>query len=263
MLGLYIMLNPVIKEPSIQHNNMTEHLELVGLGNITTVPSVIGIGDSFQIYATVSNDDPWPITFDDGCASPITASFDKNVVVQHGVTCFAISKMVLNPGQKIRVHGPSIGTIYNTTTQGKTNAAVTFSYQVQGITNSITMNTNIPIFPLSHFLHPVPTIDLVAQSNNDCNGILEEKMQEQGRSVNQQKAIDLAQSDFSLRMKILFGGYQFNSIFNTWSFDKDCNLTWKDVNVVFQSGDTNIVVSEDPQLTKVINVTEQYHTGHF
>lgn len=100
------------------------------------------------------------------------------------------------------------------------------------------------------------------KTNPNCSNI-ENKMQDQGRSVNEEKAKDLAQSDFSLRLKMLFGGYHYAGIFNEWSWDKNCNLIWKDVNVVFQSSSTNIVVSESPDLTRVISVTTQYPTGRY
>jgi hypothetical protein len=99
-------------------------------------------------------------------------------------------------------------------------------------------------------------------TNPNCSNI-ESETQNRGSSVNEEKAKDLAQSDFRVRMKILFGGYHYTGIFNEWSWDKNCNLTWKDVNVVFQSSTTNIVVSEDPDLTRVISITTQYPTGHY
>jgi hypothetical protein len=76
------------------------------------------------------------------------------------------------------------------------------------------------------------------------------------------KAISLAtgQSEFQAKIK----GYKstFNSIFNEWSFDVNCNLTWKDVGIVYTITNAtgfakNVVVIENPSLTKVMNVTVQ------
>lgn len=115
------------------------------LVNIVTEPERVIAGNSFQIYATVKNVGPWPITFHDGCTSPLTVSFDKNVQIQNEIGCNAISSEVINPGEQVRVHGPRTGLVYNATAVGTTNATITFSYQDKGNTYNITTYKQIAI----------------------------------------------------------------------------------------------------------------------
>jgi hypothetical protein len=126
------------------------------LANIVTEPEMVTIGNSFQIYVTVNNTNPWPITFYDGCTSPLTVSFDKNVQIQNEVGCNAISNEVINPGQAVRVHGPSPGVVWNATTVGITNATITFSYQNRGNNMNITTYKQITLVHLWHLLHILP-----------------------------------------------------------------------------------------------------------
>jgi hypothetical protein len=117
------------------------------LKNIVTEPEILTVGNTFQIYATINNTNLWPITFHDGCTSPLTISFDKNVQIKNEVGCYAMSNDVVNPGQMVRVHGPSSGVVYNATAIGNTNATVTFSYQNQGNDINITTFKQILIEP--------------------------------------------------------------------------------------------------------------------
>jgi hypothetical protein len=103
--------------------------EGIELANIQTSPSQIHVGDSFKINATVVNDSPDTITFNGGCLSPLSATFDKNVAIGQAMSCFAIFNVELKPGQNTTVVGPSSANPYSATSSGTTNANVTFSYQ--------------------------------------------------------------------------------------------------------------------------------------
>lgn len=112
-----------------------------------TEPEILTVGNTFQIYATINNTNPWPITFHDGCVSPLEISFDKNVKIQNETGCYAIANEVVNSWQMARVHGPSSGIVYNATAIGSINATITFSYQNQGNVINITSFKQITIEP--------------------------------------------------------------------------------------------------------------------
>jgi hypothetical protein len=113
--------------------------------DITTEPQIVTIGNPFLIYANVWNTDQYPILFNDGCVSPLTVHFDRNVQIQSEIGCYAISNQIVNPGQQTRIHGPSSGVLYNATSLGTTNATLIFSYQEQGKTYNVTFYKQITI----------------------------------------------------------------------------------------------------------------------
>lgn len=243
------------------------------LENIVTAPEMVTIGNTFQIYATVNNTNPWPITFHDGCTSPLAISFDKNVQIQNEIGCNAISSEVINPGQVVRVHGPSPGIVYNATAVGITNATITFSYQNQGNNMNITTYKQImirpPVVPLSHFaeqlrlarthLNPVDRTSGLRLDYHDPIGL---QMKSIDESVDVKKAIDLAYTSQEFVSKVnQYGTVYYNSFFNDWITGDPCNTIWQDIEVVFTGYDKNgnsrnIQVTEDIDLTKVLNVTD-------
>lgn len=127
----------------------------IELTNIRTDPQEIHIGDSFRINATIVNSSPNTIFFNGGCQSPISATFDKNVVTDQAMGCLAIINVQVKPGQNITISGPSATNLYNASSPGVTNANVTFSYMSGNNTNTISkifhMNilerTSMPEFP--------------------------------------------------------------------------------------------------------------------
>jgi hypothetical protein len=108
----------------------------IELANIQTRPSQVHVGDSFQINATVVNNSPDTIYFYGGCMSPLAATFDKNVAVSQGMSCFAIFNDEVKPGQNATVVGPSSAEIYTANSSGTTNANVTFSYKTENKTEN-------------------------------------------------------------------------------------------------------------------------------
>ena len=249
------------------------------LKNIVTEPELVTIGNTFQIYATVNNTNPWPITFYDGCTSPLVISFDRNVQIQNEIGCNAISSEVINPGQVVRVHGPSPGVVYNATAVGITNATITFSYQDKGNSINITSSKQImigpPVAPPSQFaeqlrlarthLNPV---DRAIGLRLDCNHPIGLQMKSIDESVDVKKAIDLAYTSQEFVSKVnQYGTVYYNSFFNDWITGDPCNTIWQDIEVVFTGYDKNgnsrnIQVTEDIDLTKVLNVTD-YGSGYF
>jgi hypothetical protein len=113
-----------------------------------TQPLVLHAGNLFHIRTVVINNSPGTISFIVGpCDSPLAATFDKNVLVTHGVGCFAGAASTsaaahlvkLRPGGTAQVIGPSVGTTYQAVASGMTVAAVTFHYQsINGAGASVT-----------------------------------------------------------------------------------------------------------------------------
>ncbi len=126
--------------------------------HLSIEPSTVTLGTSFLIYADVFNPNPYSISVNNGCVSSISATFDKNVETQKGISCFSISKQEIQSLQKTRIHGPSIGTIYNATSVGNTNATIMISYVAEGSVGTVTTFKNFTIsqqFPP----HPGPTLE--------------------------------------------------------------------------------------------------------
>jgi hypothetical protein len=128
----------------------------IDLTDIQTDPSHVHVGDSFQINATIVNDSPGTIYFNGGCQSPLSAIFDKNVVVSHAMGCFAIFKTDLKPGENATIVGPSYDNSYTANLSGITNTDVIFSYQTENKSENtiskpfafdISKRASIPEFP--------------------------------------------------------------------------------------------------------------------
>ncbi|MBI1829521.1 MAG: hypothetical protein HY222_04935 [Thaumarchaeota archaeon] len=247
--------------------------------DITTEPSIIHIGTSFLIYADVSNQNPYSIYLNGGCVSPISATFDKNVETKNGITCFAMSNEEIKPEQQTRIHGPSIGTTYNATSIGLTNAVVTFTYQAQGKTETVKSSMQIRISSPSSTPSQIvdqlrlartgiSPVNSTAGIRLDCKNPIGIQMQAVNESVNQTKAIALAYTSQEFLNEIhQYGNVYYNSFFNDWITGDPCNTIWQDVEVVFTGYDKNgltrnIQVTEDVDLTKVLNVTD-YASGYF
>lgn len=100
----------------------------------------------------------------------------------------------------------------------------------------------------------------------DCTKPIGLQMQEIDKSINQTKAIALAYTSQEFLSKSnQYSSLHFNSIFNEWITGDPCNTVWKGVNVIFSGNNQesiviNIQVTEDVNLTKVLNVTE-YESG--
>lgn len=157
----YNSSNQTISGPIGAESPMTPLFE-----NIVTEPETVTIGNSFQIYVDVKNVGPWPITFYDGCTSPLTVSFDKNVQIQSEIGCNAISSDMINSGEQVRIHGPRTGLVYNATDIGTTNATITFSYQDKGNPYKITTYKQITIEPTPPLPSNLPEQLGLAQSKN-------------------------------------------------------------------------------------------------
>jgi sugar lactone lactonase YvrE len=156
--------------PADMTMNKTSQIEI---SDITTSPETITIGESFQIYATIKNNNPYPISFGTGCGSPLSVSFDKNVLVNETVLpCPFSPKEILESGQETRIHGPGIGTSYNATLTGDINAYITFSYEMDGRLGNITVSKYITIYPPRTAPASPHNIESLQISPNGTNGTI-------------------------------------------------------------------------------------------
>ena len=128
----------------------------IELANIHTNPSNIHVEDSIQINATIINNSSNTISFNSGCMSPLSATFDKNVGVGQAMGCFAIYAENLKPGENATVVGPSNSISYIANSAGSTNANVTFTYTTENKSQNavsksfsfdISERTSVPEFP--------------------------------------------------------------------------------------------------------------------
>lgn len=138
LIGLLFLVADSFSSPlpyafAQQLPNAAKGQQQVLLQNIHTLPANIHVGDNFIIGATVINNSPHAITFICGpCSSPLSAHFDRNVKVENGVSCYAAAILVtLQPGQSADVTGPTSGVLYKAISSGRTNAVVTFNYDIK------------------------------------------------------------------------------------------------------------------------------------
>jgi hypothetical protein len=106
------------------------------LSGMSTEPSVVHVGDNFTIHATLVRYSPYGLEiWRNGCAGPLQAAFDKNVVVEKGSICTAM----ISPTITIKdVSTPLIaGDIFNPSTNhfkaisaGITNATLHLEYNL-------------------------------------------------------------------------------------------------------------------------------------
>jgi predicted secreted protein with PEFG-CTERM motif len=151
----------------------------IELTNIHTSSSTIHVGDSVQFNATIINNSPNTISYNSGCMSPLSATFDNNIVLGQAMGCLAIYVQNLKPGENITVVGPSNSISYIANSAGITNANVTFSYTMENksqnsvskpFTFDILEKASIPEFPsialVIFALATLMSIVFVSQKNN-------------------------------------------------------------------------------------------------
>jgi len=109
------------------------HLKGVRVFHIHTVPSKVVVGNTFGLRALVFNNSTATIRFANGtCTSPLSITFNKNVMTEHQTTATASCKaqqVTLKTGQQSFILSPNLsGISYRATAPGITNATLTFKY---------------------------------------------------------------------------------------------------------------------------------------
>lgn len=98
----------------------------------------------------------------------------------------------------------------------------------------------------------------------ECKSIYEQ-MKEFDNKINKQKAISLAESSFDVKLKILQEGYQNEGVVGGMTWDDACHIELNTVivNYVSERYGTQLIVTEDPTLIKVLNIQVLPITAHY
>ena len=100
-------------------------------------PSVIKVGDTFDINATLVNNSTDTINVNNGCGGPFSVSFDDHAAVILKRVCnWMPIQIILQPGENITGTSLTSNLGYNATSSGTTNATITFSYDIVNQTAS-------------------------------------------------------------------------------------------------------------------------------
>jgi len=121
----------VHKTPS--KTTTAHHVKGVKVFRIHTIPSKVAIGNTFGLRGIVFNNSTATITFANGtCTSPLTITFNKNVMTEPQATTTASCKaqqVTLKPGEQSPILSPNLsGITYRATAPGMTNATISFKY---------------------------------------------------------------------------------------------------------------------------------------
>jgi hypothetical protein len=120
----------VHKTPS--KTTTAHHVKGVKVFRIHTIPSKVAIGNTFGLRGIVFNNSTATITFANGtCTSPISITFNKNVMIQPQATTASCKAQLvtLKPGEQSPILSPNLsGITYRATAPGMTNATMTFKY---------------------------------------------------------------------------------------------------------------------------------------
>lgn len=114
----------------------------------------------------------------------------------------------------------------------------------------------------------LPTLTVVASAQGaNLEKAIASNISAATQNFDSRKALSLAMDSSGFKEKTVGLGVQFNSIFDTWTFDSSGTVTWDTVNVVFSGTETNgsavnVVVTEDPGLLSVVAVTTQHVALH-
>jgi hypothetical protein len=214
------------------------------LRDVITEPQTVSLGDTFLIYANVYNPNPYSVYVNMGCmSSPLSATFDKNVEVKTEViSCPGPSKQEISPNQEARIAGPGPDTIYTATSTGQTNAKITLLYEWNGGSGTVTTTKNFTIEqPASH-----PSDLLYGQLKLPHPAIIDES-----------KARSLAENSLD-ELKTTSYGCHFDGVSGIFGTDSNGTSKLEAVRVGYNCNSKYVggfLVTEDPQLTKIINVT--------
>jgi len=179
LLGLFL-ISPYLKP--IQADSTGNVVIL----NPQVQPSVIKVGDTFDINATLVNNSTDTINVNNGCGGPFSVSFDDHAAVILKRVCnWMPIQIILQPGENITGTSLTSNLGYNATSSGTTNATITFSYNIVNqtaanmtssvetmnitksflftITNQTTQTTPVILSPLAQFKSGISANDVKCQ----------------------------------------------------------------------------------------------------
>jgi hypothetical protein len=127
------------------------------------------------------------------------------------------------------------------------------------------MKASTPLVGVIVSLFVLASLNGVVAANSSSSTLvkqMESNINSMAGTLNTQRAVNLAES--TVVFHSYSSGYHvaFNSIFNTWSFDSQGDVTWKTVNVVYSISNStgfnaNLVITERPDLSIVMNTSLQ------
>lgn len=122
-------------------------IEAENTGNIMIVnpqvqPSVIKVGDTFVINATLVNNSTNAINVKNGCGGPFSVALDEHAKSEVKVCNWMAIQIILKPGQNITGSSLSSNIAYRAIEPGIANATVTFSYIVENNTSNLSFDNN-------------------------------------------------------------------------------------------------------------------------
>ncbi|MDR3782030.1 MAG: hypothetical protein P4K92_01785 [Candidatus Nitrosotalea sp.] len=103
--------------------------------NTQVMPSVIKVGDTFVINATLVNNSTNTINVKNGCGGPFSVALDEHAKAEVRVCNWMAIQIILQPGQNITASSLASNITYRAIESGVANATVTFSYIVKNNTS--------------------------------------------------------------------------------------------------------------------------------
>jgi hypothetical protein len=119
---------------------------------------------------------------------------------------------------------------------------------------------SILIVGMVAYVAPLSAV-LPAASTTNCPNI-DSQIGTLASSLNMSKATSLATSSSQFQSNAKGYESSYSSMFNTWSWNTNCSITWTNVNVVFSLSSGGgfvkyVIVSENPALTTILKVSTQ------
>src|ERR1700687_5873042 len=117
-------------------------------GNIMIVnpqvqSSIIKVGDTFVINATLVNNSTNAINVKNGCGGPFSVALDEHAKTEVRVCNWMAIQIILQPGQNITSSSLASNIAYRAIAPGVANATVTFSYVIgNGTSPNLSFDNN-------------------------------------------------------------------------------------------------------------------------
>jgi hypothetical protein len=129
-------------------SNDTNHYHIKGIKVLHVhAARKVYVGSTISLRGTVVNNSTVTISFANGtCASPLSITFNKGVVVEpHATTTVCkVQRALLKPGEQSSILSPSLsGIAYRAKAPGMINATIFFKYEALTSTNKLPVNDNV------------------------------------------------------------------------------------------------------------------------
>jgi hypothetical protein len=129
-------------------SNDTNHYHIKGIKVLHVhAARKVYVGSTISLRGTVVNNSTVTISFANGtCASPLSITFNKGVVVEpHATTTVCkVQRALLKPGEQSSILSPSLsGIAYRAKAPGMINATIFFKYEALTSTNKLPVNGNV------------------------------------------------------------------------------------------------------------------------